>query len=110
MAKKDIDWSNLGFGYQVTDKRYVSLYKDGKWDEGKLTEDPNITLNECACVFQYAQTCFEGLKAYTTEDGRTVCFRPDLNAARMKDSCERLKMPVFPFIISMEQKGICLIS
>ena len=106
MAKKDIDWSNLGFGYQPTDKRYVSCFKDGKWDEGGLTDDPNITLNECACVFQYAQTCFEGLKAYTTEDGRTVCFRPDLNAARMKDTCERLKMPVFPeerFIDAVKQ-------
>ena len=53
-------------------------------------------MNECAGVLQYAQTCFEGMKAYTTEDGRIVCFRPDLNAARMAQSCERLKMPVFP--------------
>ena len=61
-----------------------------------MTSDANVVLNECACVFQYAQTCFEGLKAYTTEDGKIVCFRPDLNASRMKDSCERLEMPVFP--------------
>lgn len=61
-----------------------------------LTDEATITLSECAGVLQYAQTCFEGLKAYTTEDGRTVCFRPDLNASRMKDSCERLEMPVFP--------------
>ncbi|MBR6396095.1 MAG: branched-chain amino acid aminotransferase, partial [Lachnospiraceae bacterium] len=54
------------------------------------------TINECAGVLQYAQTCFEGLKAYTTEDGHIVCFRPDLNASRMKDSCERLAMPVIP--------------
>lgn len=96
MEKKNIDWSNLGFGYQVTDKRYVSNYKDGAWDDGVLTDEATITLSECAGVLQYAQTCFEGLKAYTTEDGRTVCFRPDLNASRMKDSCERLEMPVFP--------------
>ena len=96
MEKKNIDWSNLGFAYQVTDQRFVSNYKNGAWDEGVLTEDATITLTECAGVFQYAQTCFEGLKAYTTEDGRTVCFRPDLNASRMKDSCERLQMPVFP--------------
>ena len=96
MEKKNIDWSNLGFAYQVTDKRFVSNYKNGAWDEGVLTEDATITLTECAGVLQYAQTCFEGLKAYTTEDGRTVCFRPDLNASRMKDSCERLEMPVFP--------------
>ena len=96
MEKKNIDWSNLGFGYQVTDKRFVANYKDGAWDDGVLTEDATITLTECAGVLQYAQTCFEGLKAYTTEDGRTVCFRPDLNARRMSDSCKRLEMPVFP--------------
>ncbi len=93
---KDIDWSNLGFGYIETDKRFVANYKNGAWDEGKLVDDPMITMSECACVLQYAQTCFEGLKAYRTEDGHVVTFRPDLNAARMKDTCERLVMPVYP--------------
>ncbi|MCR5654280.1 MAG: branched-chain amino acid aminotransferase [Lachnospiraceae bacterium] len=96
MEKKDIDWSSLGFGYMKTDKRYVSNYKDGAWDNGVLTDDDQVTISECACVLQYAQTCFEGLKAYTTEDGKIVCFRPDLNAARMSDTCKRLEMPVFP--------------
>ena len=86
----------MGFGYIQTDKRFVSNYKNGAWDEGTLTSDANVVISECAGVLQYAQTCFEGLKAYTTEDGKIVCFRPDLNAARMKDSCERLVMPVFP--------------
>lgn len=96
MEKKDLDWSNLGFGYLKTDKRYVSYFKDGAWDDGALTEDANIVLNECAGVFQYAQTIFEGLKAYTTEDGHIVTFRPDLNASRLADSARRLEMPVFP--------------
>ena len=96
MDKKNIDWSNLGFGYIQTDMRYVSNFKNGQWDEGGLTDKATIEMSECACVLQYAQTCFEGLKAYTTEDGRIVCFRPDLNAARMADSCRRMKMPVFP--------------
>ena len=96
MEKKQLDWSNLGFGYIQTDARFVSVYKDGAWDEGRITDDPNVTLNECAGVFQYAQTVFEGLKAYTTEDGHIVCFRPDLNAARMVDSAKRLEMPAFP--------------
>lgn len=96
MAKKDIDWANLGFGYQETAKRYVSNFKDGKWDDGILTDNANVVLNECAGVLQYAQTVFEGLKAYTTEDGRIVTFRPDLNAERMMDSAKRLEMPVFP--------------
>lgn len=96
MAKKDIDWGSLPFGYMETDYRYVSNFKNGAWDNGELTKDANITLNECACVFQYAQTIFEGLKAYTTKDGRTVVFRPDLNAERMVNSALRLKMPAFP--------------
>lgn len=96
MDKKNINWSELGFDYVETDKRYVSDYKNGAWDEGRLTSDANIVLNECAGVFQYAQTVFEGLKAYTTEDGRIVTFRPDLNAERMMDSAKRLEMPVFP--------------
>ncbi len=96
MEKKNIDWGNLGFGYVQTDKRYVSNYKDGAWDEGGLSDDANVVLNECAGVLQYAQTVFEGLKAYTTEDGHIVTFRPDLNAARMADSAARLEMPVFP--------------
>lgn len=96
MDKKDIDWANLGFGYVQTDKRFVANYKDGAWDEGTLTEDPNVVLNECAGVLQYAQTVFEGMKAYRTEDGRVVCFRPDLNASRMADSARRLEMPPFP--------------
>ena len=96
MEKKNIDWSSLGFGYVKTDKRYVSNFKDGAWDNGALTEDDTITMSECAGVLQYAQTCFEGLKAYTTEDGRIVCFRPDLNAERLANSAARLEMPVFP--------------
>ncbi len=93
MAKKDIDWSNLNFGYHETEYRYVSYFKDGKWDNGELTKDSTIVLNECAGVLQYAQTVFEGLKAYTTKDGRTVVFRPDLNAERLIQSAERLMIP-----------------
>lgn len=96
MEKKDIDWGSLGFSYMPTDKRFVAIYKDGAWDEGKLVEDANIVMNECACVLQYAQTCFEGLKAYTTENGKIVTFRPDLNAERLANSCRRLQMPVLP--------------
>lgn len=96
MEKKNIDWANIGFGYMKTDKRYVANYRNGAWDEGGLTEDDTITMSECAGVLQYAQSVFEGLKAYTTEDGHIVTFRPDLNGARLEDSAKRLEMPVFP--------------
>lgn len=96
MEKKNIDWGNLGFGYVKTDYRYVSEFKDGSWDEGAMVTDDTVTISECAGVLQYAQTVFEGMKAYTTEDGRIVTFRPDLNAERMENSAKRLEMPVFP--------------
>ena len=80
MEKKELDWGNIGFTYMTTDKRYVAEYKDGAWGEGALTSDPNVVINECAGILQYCQECFEGLKAYTTEDGSIVYFLPDLNA------------------------------
>lgn len=92
----ELDWSALGFTYTKTDYRYVSNYRDGQWDSGTLTADGNILLSESACVLHYCQTCFEGLKSYAAADGRVVCFRPDLNAQRMADSCRRMVMPAFP--------------
>lgn len=96
MEKKNIDWGSLGFAYMPTDKRYVSNYKDGKWDEGALIDDPVVHISESAGVLQYAQTVFEGLKAYTTEDGHIVAFRPDMNAERLEASALRLQIPPFP--------------
>ena len=96
MEKKNIDWGNLGFGYVKTDYRYVSNFKNGAWNEGGLITDDTVTISECAGVLQYAQTVFEGMKAYTTENGHIVTFRPDLNGERMENSARRLEMPVFP--------------
>lgn len=106
MAKQNIDWSNIGFGYMPIGERYVAEYKDGKWGEGRMTTETTITMSECAGVLQYAQTVFEGLKAYTTVDGKIVVFRPDLNASRLEDSAKRIEIPAFPqerFIEAVEQ-------
>lgn len=102
----DINWNELGFGYIRTPYRFVAEFKGGKWDGGALITDDKIVISECAGVLQYAQTAFEGLKAYTTEDGRIVTFRPDLNAERMAQSAARLEMPVLPdgmFIKAVEK-------
>ena len=96
LEKKDLDWGSLGFVYQPTDYSYVCNYKDGAWEEGGLTTDHTLTLSECAGIFHYCQEVFEGLKAYTTKDGRIVCFRPDMNAERMYNSAQRVCMPPFP--------------
>lgn len=102
MEKKNLDWANLGFGYMPADYRYVADFKNGAWEKGRLTTDATVTLSECAGILQYCQEVFEGLKAYTTEDGHIVTFRPDLNAARMVDSAKRLEMPAFPAEMFME--------
>ena len=95
-AKKDLDWGNLTFSYIPTDYSYVCNYRDGAWEEGGLTSEHTVTLSECAGILHYCQEVFEGLKAYTTENGDIVCFRPDLNAERMANSAKRLVMPPFP--------------
>ncbi|MDV3427521.1 MAG: branched-chain amino acid aminotransferase [Bacillota bacterium] len=92
----NIDWSKLGFSYMKTDLRYVSKWKDGKWDEGSLTESNTITLSEASTALHYGQQCFEGLKAYRRKDGKVQLFRPDQNAKRMINSCRRILMPEFP--------------
>lgn len=106
VEKKDLDWGSLGFAYMETDYSYVCNFKDGAWEEGGLTPDHSVTMSECAGILHYCQECFEGLKAYTTKDGRIVCFRPDLNAERMYTTAERLCMPPFPkdrFVKAVEE-------
>ncbi len=90
--KKDINWSELGFSYMKTDLRYVSVWKDGSWDNGKLVEDNKLTISEASTGLHYGQQCFEGLKAYRTKSGEVQLFRPDENAKRMRESCSRIRM------------------
>jgi branched-chain amino acid aminotransferase len=92
----DIDWGNLGFNYIKTDLRYISIWKDGQWDDGKLVEDNMLSISEASTALHYGQQCFEGLKAYRTKENKIQLFRPDENAKRMIKSCDRLLMPEVP--------------
>ncbi|HWQ30733.1 MAG TPA: branched-chain amino acid aminotransferase [Negativicutes bacterium] len=92
----NIEWDKLGFSYIKTDFRYVSVWKDGAWDNGKLTEDNTLTISEGSTCLHYGQECFEGLKAYRTKEGKIQLFRPDQNAKRMIKSCQRLFIPEIP--------------
>ncbi|MTK13749.1 MAG: branched-chain amino acid aminotransferase [Clostridiaceae bacterium] len=97
MAKEvNIDWNSLGFNYIKTDFRYISKWKDGKWDDGQLVEDNMLNISEASTALHYGQQCFEGLKAYRTKDGKIQLFRPDSNGKRMQDSCRRILMPEVP--------------
>ncbi|WP_159722995.1 branched-chain amino acid aminotransferase [Enterococcus sp. CSURQ0835] len=102
----NIKWDELGFDYIKTPYRYISYWKDGKWDEGRLTEDNTITINEGSTCLHYGQECFEGLKAYRRKDGKINLFRPDRNSQRLNKSAERLLMPEVPeekFIEALKQ-------
>jgi branched-chain amino acid aminotransferase len=90
---QNINWSELGFSYIKTDLRYISVWKDGSWDDGNLVEDNKLAVSEASTGLHYGQQCFEGLKAYRTKDGKIQLFRPDQNAIRMQNSCERIRMP-----------------
>lgn len=96
MSNLSIDWSNLGFSYMKADYSYISVWKDGSWDEGTLTEDNKLHISESSAALHYGQQCFEGLKAFMTKEGKVQLFRPDQNAKRMNMSADRLVMPQIP--------------
>lgn len=96
MSETKIDWDNLGFNYIKTDERYLSYWKDGQWDKGRLVTDNQVHISEGSTALHYGQTCFEGLKAYRCKDGSINLFRPEENAKRMQASCRRLLMPEIP--------------
>ena len=96
MTKAALDWGKLSFVYMKTDFRYVSHWRDGSWDEGKLVTDNTLTISEGSTALHYGQQCFEGLKAYTRKDGRIQLFRPDRNSARMNATADRMMMPHVP--------------
>ena len=91
-----LDWKNLGFSYIKTDYRFIAHWKEGKWDNGELTTDSTLHIHEGSTALHYGQQCFEGLKAYRCKDGSINLFRPDQNAKRMQNTCDRLLMPQVP--------------
>ncbi|MCU0849046.1 MAG: branched-chain amino acid aminotransferase [Spirochaetes bacterium] len=96
IKKADLDWKNLPFDYHKTDYNIRFHHKDGRWSGGELVESEHINLHMAAPAIHYGQQAFEGLKAFETQDGRIVCFRPDENGKRLQRSSERIYIPVFP--------------
>lgn len=93
---EDLDWNHLGFGYVDTDYSFRAHYKDGKWSEGELTKDNQLTIGEASAALHYGLAIFEGLKAFRTKEGEINIFRPEENGKRMIRSAERLMMAPYP--------------
>ena len=93
---KDLDWSNLSFGYMPTDYNVRCCYRNGKWGEIEVCSDEYIKLHMAATCLHYGQEAFEGLKAYRCPDGKVRVFRMDENAARLQSTCRGILMPEVP--------------
>ena len=93
----------LVFGTIFTDHMFEMDYTEGKgWHDPRIVPYHNLELEPSAMVFHYGQEMFEGLKAYKTEDGRILLFRPDKNIERANHSNRRLMIPEIPEDIFME--------
>ncbi|MED4533278.1 branched-chain amino acid aminotransferase [Metabacillus fastidiosus] len=102
--KKDKpDINNLGFGRFFTDHMFVVDYTEGKgWHEPRIIPYQPISLDPASKVFHYAQTVFEGLKAYLTVDNKVLLFRPESNFKRLNASNERLCIPIIDEELALE--------
>ncbi|KAJ0077766.1 hypothetical protein Patl1_37283 [Pistacia atlantica] len=90
----NVNWDELGFGLTPTDYMYImKCSKEENFSPGTLTPLGNMEMSPSSGILNYAQGILEGMKAYRTEDGRILLFRPELNALRMKMGAERLCMP-----------------
>jgi branched-chain amino acid aminotransferase len=94
-TKNQIDFSNLKFDFYETDWMFLSTFRDGKWDEGDLIPFRSLELSPAACILNYGQGIFEGLKALKAKDGNISLFRPMKNAERFEKSAKRLMMPPY---------------
>lgn len=93
---KDLDWSNLSFGYIPTDYNVRCYYRNGKWGEIEINSDEYLKLHMAATCLHYGQEAFEGLKAYRCPDGKVRIFRIDENAERLQRTCRGIMMPEVP--------------
>ena len=99
---KSIDWEKLDFSYMQTNCHVQHVWKDGRWDAGRLVDSPQINLHVAATCLHYGQAIFEGLKAFRQKDGSVCTFRPKDNAKRMADTARRLCMAEVPEALFLE--------
>lgn len=92
---ENIDFYNLSFEFTETKMMFESNYKNGKWDEGKYIPFGPFEISPAACVLNYGQGLFEGMKALSTKNGQITLFRPRDNAKRLNISADRILMPRF---------------
>ena len=99
---KNIDWSNLPFGYLPTDYNVRCYYRNGQWGEIEVSSSESINIHMAATALHYGQEAFEGQKAFRCPDGKIRVFRIKDNAERMQSTCRGILMPELPTEIFVE--------
>ena len=86
-----------GFGRYFTDHMVTAIWTpESGWHDGRVRAYGPLVLDPATAVFHYGQEVFEGLKAYSHDDGSVWLFRPELNARRFQRSARRLALPELP--------------
>jgi branched-chain amino acid aminotransferase len=91
-----VDWDNLAFGKVFSDHMFIMEYENGGWKAGEIIPFGPISMHPAMSAIHYGQSIFEGLKAYRTENNEVIIFRPEMNARRFHESCDRMCMPIVP--------------
>jgi branched-chain amino acid aminotransferase len=90
----DVDFDNLGFGNVFSDHMFSMKCRDGSWQQPEVLPYGPVPVDPANATLHYGQAVFEGLKAFMGDDGVVRIFRPDMNYKRLRNSCERLCIPV----------------
>ena len=90
----ETDFSSLVFGKSISDHMFVADYQNGAWGDFRIVPYGPMEIYPGNATLHYGQAIFEGMKANKTESGEILMFRPDMNAKRFAESCERMCMPV----------------
>ena len=93
---EQVDFDKLGFGSIFSDHMFSMVYENGAWQNPEIIPYQALALEPGVAMLHYGQTVFDGYKAFRGEDGQARIFRPERNARRLHDSCERLCIPIMP--------------
>ena len=101
--KQKPNFEHLEFGKEFTDHMFVMDYSINKgWHDARIIPYQPLSIDPSAMIFHYGQTVFEGLKAYYTEEGKVLLFRPDKNMQRLNQSNDRLCIPEIDENLALE--------
>jgi len=98
----EVDFENIPFGKMFSDHMFVIDYENEAWNEGEILPFSDWSISPACLALHYGQAHFEGMKAYKSENGEVILFRPEMNARRLNKTSKRLGMPEIPEELFLE--------